>query len=111
VYEWAWRQPQAFKIADGEGKWLLRQVLGRHVPRQVFDRPKMGFAIPLGDWLRGPLRGWAEALLDPARLRAEGYLRPEVVTATWQAHLAGRGAHEARLWSVLMFEAWLEAWQ
>ena len=111
VYEWAWRQPQALKIADGEGKWLLRQVLGRHVPRQVFDRPKMGFAIPLGDWLRGPLRGWAEALLDPARLRAEGYLRPEVVTATWQAHLAGRGAHEARLWSVLMFEAWLEAWQ
>ncbi|WP_396623777.1 asparagine synthase (glutamine-hydrolyzing) [Luteitalea sp.] len=111
VLAWAWRQPQSLKIADGRGKWLLREILARHVPRAVFERPKMGFAIPVGEWLRGPLRPWAEALLDPVRLRDEGYLRPEAVSAVWKAHLGGRGAHEAQLWSVLMFEAWLEAWR
>ncbi|WP_448989265.1 asparagine synthase (glutamine-hydrolyzing) [Luteitalea sp.] len=110
VLAWAWRQPQAFKIADGRGKWILRELLARHVPREEFDRPKMGFAIPVGEWLRGPLREWAEALLEPTRLRREGYLRPECVTPIWHAHLAGRGSHVGRLWSVLMFEAWLESW-
>jgi asparagine synthase (glutamine-hydrolysing) len=109
VIAWAWRQPPSLKIADRRGKWILREVLARHVPREIFERPKMGFAIPVGAWLRGPLRPWAEELLDPVRLRREGYLRPEAVTAVWKAHLAGGGTHEARLWSVLMFEAWLEA--
>lgn len=110
VFAWAWRQPHALKIAEGRGKWLLRRLLARDVPTELFERPKMGFAIPVGEWMRGPLRPWAEALLDPVRLRREGYLHPDVVQAVWREHLAGRGTHEARLWSVLMFEAWLEAW-
>ena len=109
VLAWAWRQPQTFKIADGRGKWLLRRVLERHVPRELFERPKMGFAIPVGEWLRGPLRPWAESLLDASRLRREALLQPEPVAAVWREHLAGRGTHESKLWAVLMFEAWLQA--
>lgn len=108
VVEWAWRQPQRFKISEGRGKWLLRRVLSRYVPPALFERPKMGFGVPVGEWLRGPLRPWAEALLEPARLAREGYLSPDVVRRTWQQHLAGQGAHEHRLWTVLMFQAWLE---
>ena len=109
VLAWAWRQPQSLKIADGRGKWILRRLLGSHIPAHLFERPKMGFAIPIGEWLRGPLRPWADALLDPARIEQEGYLRADVVGAAWREHLADRGTHEARLWAVLMFEAWLEA--
>ena len=111
VYEWAWRQPQHFKLHDGRGKWLLRRVLARYVPPSLFERPKMGFAVPVGDWLRGPLRSWAEALLDPARVRREGYLHADAITPMWRAHLRGQGTHEHRLWTVLMFQAWLEARQ
>ena len=108
VLEWAWRQPQSLKIADGRGKWLLRRLLSRDVPPALFERPKMGFAVPIGDWLRGPLRPWAEALLAPDRLRREGFLDPRQVGLAWTDHLAGRGGHEHRLWAVLMFGAWLE---
>ena len=79
------------------------------MPRWLIDRPKKGFGVPVGEWLRGPLRDWAEALLDPDRLRAEGYFRPESIRRVWQAHLGGRTDEQHRLWSILMFQAWLEA--
>jgi len=109
VVEWAWRLPLSFKLRDGEGKWLLRQLLHRHVPRELVTRPKTGFSLPLGAWLRGPLRQWAEALLDPERLRREGYLQPGPIQAVWRLHVAERRDEAHRLWPVLMFQAWLEA--
>ena len=108
VAELAWRLPMEMKIRDGQGKWALRQVLYRHVPRELIERPKSGFAIPIGEWLRGPLRAWAEALLDEARLGVEGYFHPAPIRRKWREHLAGRASHTASLWAVLMFQAWLE---
>ncbi|GAB3791394.1 asparagine synthase (glutamine-hydrolyzing) [Dyella agri] len=108
VVELAWRVPLHRKIRDGEGKWLLRQVLYRHVPRTLVERPKMGFAIPLDSWLRGPLRDWAEALLDEGRLRREGYFYPKPIRQKWDEHLSGRRNWQYPLWTVLMFQAWLE---
>lgn len=109
VMEFAWRLPMRMKLRDGRGKWILRQLLDRHVPRALIERPKMGFGIPLDQWLRGPLREWAGDLLNPDRLRHEGYLQPEAITKTWQAHLRGEGSYGYRLWSVLMFQAWLDS--
>jgi asparagine synthase (glutamine-hydrolysing) len=108
VVEFAWRVPFEYKVRDGQTKWLLRQVLYRHVPRTLMERPKMGFGVPVGDWLKGPLREWAEALLDERRLRDEGYLHPEPIRRIWQSHLAGSVMADAQLWAVLMFQSWLE---
>lgn len=108
VAELAWRLPQPMKIRGKTGKWALRQVLYKHVPRELIERPKAGFAIPVGQWLRGPLRDWAEALLDESRLAREGYLDPAPILETWRQHLSGRYDWTPRLWSVLMFQAWLE---
>ena len=108
VAEYAWRVPMHQKVRGREGKWLLRQVLYRHVPRRLIDRPKKGFDVPLGAWLRGPLRDWAESLLEPGRLRAEGYFDPTYVRTMFADHLAGRVDAGARLCDVLMFQAWLE---
>jgi asparagine synthase (glutamine-hydrolysing) len=110
VVEFAWRIPRDKLIRDGMSKWPLRQVLYRHVPRELIERPKMGFAVPLGDWLRGPLRDWAETLLDETRLRQAGLLDADVVRQTWAAHLRGSANHEYRLWNVLMLEAWRDRW-
>jgi hypothetical protein len=85
----AWRLPLAWKVRAGQGKWILREVLARHVPRALFERPKRGFAVPIDQWLRGPLRDWAEALLEPQRLAEGGYFHPAPIRAAWQAHLAG----------------------
>jgi len=104
----AWRLPMAMKLRDGKGKWILRQLLDRYVPRALIERPKMGFGIPLDAWLRGPLREWAGDLLAEERLRREGYLDPRPIVRTWQAHRRGEGSFGYRLWSVLMFQAWLE---
>jgi asparagine synthase (glutamine-hydrolysing) len=107
VAELAWRLPLRMKIRNGQGKWALRQVLYKYVPRELIERPKAGFAIPIGEWLRGPLRDWAESLLDEGRLRSEGYFHPEPIRRTWQEHLSERHDWTPRLWSVLMFQAWL----
>ena len=108
VMEFAWSLPMSMKLRDGRGKWILRQLLDRHVPRELIERPKMGFGIPLDDWLRGPLRDWAGDLLAEDRLRREGFLRPDAITAAWQAHQHGQASFGYRLWSVLMFQAWLQ---
>jgi len=97
------------KVRGNTGKWALRQVLYKHVPKELIERPKAGFAIPIGQWLRGPLREWAEALLSEKRLEKEGYLKPGPIRSAWHQHLLGQRDHTAKLWSVLMFQAWLEA--
>lgn len=108
VAELAARIPLGMKFAGGAGKQVLRRLLGRHVPQQLLDRPKTGFAVPVGDWLRGPLRPWAEALLDEQRLREGGHFAPGPVRARWRDHLDGRGDNTAAIWFVLMFQAWLD---
>jgi asparagine synthase (glutamine-hydrolysing) len=110
VVEFAWRLPQTAKIRSGVTKWLLREVLYRHVPKQLVERPKMGFAVPLGDWLRGPLRAWAEDLLAERRLREGGYFDPAMVRQVWDDQVRGGRNREYMLWNVLMFEAWRERW-
>jgi asparagine synthase (glutamine-hydrolysing) len=107
VVELAWRLPLEMKMRDGQGKWALRQVLYRFVPPALIERPKAGFALPVGQWLRGPLRDWAEDLLDEGRLRRAGYLDPHPIRQVWRQHLSGRRDWTARLWTVLMFESWL----
>jgi asparagine synthase (glutamine-hydrolysing) len=108
VAELAWQLPLDMKIRGNEGKWALRQVLYKYVPRELIDRPKAGFAIPLGQWLRGPLHDWAESLLAESRLQAEGYFHPLPIRTKWAEHLSGRRDHTSSLWAVLMFQAWLE---
>ena len=108
VAEIAWQLPLHMKIRGTEGKWALRQILYKYVPREMIERPKAGFGIPVGQWLRGPLRPWAESLLDENRLETEGYFHAAPIRAKWAEHLGGRRDHTAALWAVLMFQAWLE---
>lgn len=108
VVEFAWRLPFEYKVRGDTGKWLLRQVLYRHVPQALVDRPKRGFAVPLAAWLRGPLRDWAESLLQPERLRQEGWFEPEPILRKWREHVSGHRDWGSRLWGVLMMQAWLD---
>lgn len=102
----AWRLPIDMKVRNGVGKWALRQLLYKHVPKELIERPKAGFAVPLASWLRGPLRPWAEALLTPSSLNAHGFLSSKVIQKYWQEHQRGSFDHSAKLWAVLMFQAW-----
>ena len=110
LVEFAWRVPLELKIRSGTGKWILRQVLARHVPEALFDRPKAGFGLPLGSWLRGPLRDWADDMLSAGSIRRAGYLDAPTVSRAWQEHRSGRRDLEAQLWPILMFQAWLGAY-
>lgn len=108
VVEFAWRLPLAYKLREEQSKWALRQVLYKYVPRELIERPKVGFGIPLAEWLRGPLRSWAEALLDESLLRQQGFFRVAAVRQKWEEHLSGRRNWSYQLWDVLMFQNWLE---
>jgi len=99
------------KLRGGDGKWLLRQIAYEYVPKRLLERSKMGFGVPIDQWLRGPLKGWAENLLDPSSLRSAGLLKPEPIAAKWAEHQTGQRNWQHFLWNVLMFEAWqLENW-
>lgn len=110
VIEYAWRLPPEIKARNGEGKWALRRVLERRVPRALTDRPKQGFTVPLAAWLTGPLNVWANDLLSPDRLRREGLLEPEPVRRAWAKFNSGHSELALQIWAVLMFEAWREEW-
>ena len=108
VIEYAWRLPLEYKIKEDKGKWLLRQVLYRYVPSELVERPKMGFGVPLGEWLRGSLREWAEELLDEHSIRKGGILSYSPIQDTWKCHLDGRWDRSAHLWDVLIFQSWIK---
>jgi asparagine synthase (glutamine-hydrolysing) len=109
VVEMAWQLPMSMKVRDGSNKWILRQILYQYVPKNLIERPKAGFGIPLADWLRGPLRAWAEDLLEEGRLQREGFFNVEYIRGKWQLHLAGKRNNQAFIWNILMFQEWLEA--
>ena len=108
VIEFSASLPVEFKIRNGVSKWALREVLYRHVPKDLIERPKMGFGVPLAEWLRGPLKDWAESLLDEKRLQQEGFFNVEFVRDKWLEHLSGNRNWSFQLWNVLMFQAWLD---
>lgn len=108
VIEFAWGLPFDCKIRNGEGKWILKQMLDRYVPRSIMERPKMGFGVPIDSWMRGELREWCEALLDPVKLRQQGYFDETQITEKWEEHKAGTRNWQYYLWDILMFQAWLE---
>lgn len=104
------RLPMNMKIRNNQGKWALRQILYRHVPQELIDRPKAGFAIPIGEWLRGPLRDWAEELLSEQKLIDDGLLNPEPIRRLWAEHLSGKYDRTTGIWTILMFQAWRKRW-
>jgi asparagine synthase (glutamine-hydrolysing) len=107
LVEFAWQLPLHMKIRDGKGKWILRELLSKHVPSKLIERPKQGFALPIAEWLRGPLREWAEELLDESRIKNDGFFNPDPISNAWKNHLKGINMHN-QLWGVLMFQAWLD---
>ncbi len=109
VIEFAWRLPMSMKIKNGQGKQILRKVLYKYVPKELIERPKMGFGIPIDSWLRGPLRDWAEDLLETNRMQAEGFFNPEPIQKMWREHLAGTHNNQYYLWDILVFQEWLRA--
>jgi len=110
VVEFSWRLPRRFKLRDGIGKWILRQVLYRRVPKAIVERPKMGFSVPIDRWLRGPLRGWADGFLNLTELRRAGLPNPTEIIRSWRDLQAGRAANGTRVWAVIMFQAWRARW-
>jgi asparagine synthase (glutamine-hydrolysing) len=108
VVEFAWRLPLHLKVRQGEGKWLLKKVLRRHIPGRLVDREKMGFGVPVGEWLRGPLRDWAEDLLSAQRLRQQGFFDESTVRARWVQYLKGGRMSSDGIWQLLMFQSWMD---
>lgn len=109
LIEYVWKIPQSLKLRDGQGKWILRQILNQYVPKNLTERPKMGFGVPIDTWLRGPLKDWAENLLNEKRLQQEGYFNPKLIRDKWSEHLNGKKNWQYDLWDVLMFQAWIDA--
>jgi asparagine synthase (glutamine-hydrolysing) len=108
IVEFAWQLPLSLKARNGKSKWLIRQVLSKYLPGTMFERPKMGFGLPIDQWLRGPMRDWAESLLDEKVLRDQGFFDPNPIRQKWQEHLSGVNNWQYQLWSILIFQAWLE---
>ena len=109
VVEFALGMPIELKIRNNKGKWALREILYKYVPKDMIERPKTGFSIPIGDWLRGPLKEWAEDLLDNDKIKSQGFLKPENVSSIWKLHKSGKYDYTSRIWSILMFQSWLES--
>jgi asparagine synthase (glutamine-hydrolysing) len=110
VVQFAASLPLSMVVRDGQGKWPLRQVLYRYVPEKLVERPKMGFGVPVESWLRGPLRDWAEELLDERALLADGYFDPAPIREKWHEHLSGARNWQQQLWSILQFQSWQREW-
>jgi asparagine synthase (glutamine-hydrolysing) len=108
LIEYVWKIPHSLKFRNGNGKWILKKILNQYVPKKLTERPKMGFEIPIGAWLRGPLRDWAENLLNQKRLKQERYFNPELIRDKWAEHLSGRKNWQHDLWDILMFQAWID---
>ena len=108
IVEFAMTLPIDFKLRDGVDKWILRQVLYKHVPKALIERPKMGFAVPLAEWMRGPLREWCENLINKKRLDEEGFFDSNIIQAKWKEHLNMKRNWHAQLWDVMVFQAWLD---
>jgi asparagine synthase (glutamine-hydrolysing) len=109
IVEFAAQLPLSMKIHQGTGKWILRELLGRYVPRNLIERPKSGFGVPVGEWLKGPLQEWAEDLLSEQKLKSGGYFDVKQVRKVWEQHSSGKKNLQYQLWSVLMFQAWLDS--
>jgi asparagine synthase (glutamine-hydrolysing) len=109
LFQFAWGLSNDHRFRNGQGKWVLRELLRRSLPDHLIDRPKMGFGVPVGQWLRGPLRSWADELLDPALVKEQGYLDDGEIHVLWAQHIEGQADHTDLLWSLLMFQAWLVA--
>ena len=107
IIEYAWKIPQSMKLKDGKGKWILREILNKYVPRNLIERPKMGFAVPIHIWLRGPLREWAENLLNEKSLQQYGYFNSDLIRNKWKEHLSEKKDWQNHLWNVLMFQSWI----
>ncbi len=110
VVEFAWKLPMNMKVRDGKGKWILRQLLARYLPQHLFNRPKMGFGVPIDSWLRGPLREWAEEMLNQSKIEQQGLLDARIIQQKWREHLSGKRNWQYQLWAVLMFQAWHAQW-
>jgi asparagine synthase (glutamine-hydrolysing) len=109
VFEFAWRLPETYKIKGNTGKHILKKVLFKYVPRELIERPKVGFSVPIEHWLRSSLRDWAESLLSEKSLREGGIIQPQLVRKRWQEHLSGKRNWQYQLWPILMFEQWRRA--